>query len=145
MAADRETVRDALATLLETALVGTGLPAQAVYNYRCGDWQGASPVVEVVSKGSDRRRMTARGSRARFLMLVDVYVLYSDEGTWGEDDAEDALDEIEHLIAGVVENNQVTASWGALDYEDVSQRFDVTIGGHGYIWEQVTLGAEVYS
>lgn len=145
MAADRETVRDALATLLETALVGTGLPAQAVFNHRAGDWAGASPVVEVLSRGSDRRRMTARGSHAKFFMQVDVYVLYSDDASWGEDDAEDALDEIEHLIAGVVESNQVTAQWGALDYAEESERFDVAIGGVAYIWERVTLVAEVYS
>lgn len=144
MAADRETVRDALATLLGTALVGSGLPAQAVYNYRKGDWAGASPVVEVSSRGSDRRRMTARGSQAKFFLQADVYVLYSDEASWGEDDAEDALDEIEHLIAGVVESNQVTAQWRALDYAAESERYDVSIGGVGYIWERVTLVAEVF-
>ena len=50
----RETARDALAALLETALVGSGLPAQAVYNYQIGDFQGQSPVVVVSSGPSER-------------------------------------------------------------------------------------------
>ena len=38
MATSRATVRSALATLLEAALVGSGKPAQAVYGYQVGDF-----------------------------------------------------------------------------------------------------------
>lgn len=44
---NRETVRDAFTTLLSTALVGSGLPVQAVYGYKIGDFQGQSPIVIV--------------------------------------------------------------------------------------------------
>lgn len=145
MAANRETVRDALATLLTTALVGTGLPVQQVYNYRTGDFAGKSPVVSVWSHGSDRRRMTARGSRARFNLQVDIFVLYAmADGTWTEAQADDVLDAVELLIAGVVDANQVTAYWGALDYVMESTRYDVAIGGVEYIQEAILLAAEVY-
>ncbi len=144
MAANRETVRDALATLIGTAAVGSGKPVQAVFNYRVGDFGGASPVVVVSSRGSDRRQLTVRGGRAKFFLQVDTLVLYSDEGTWGEDDAEDALDAIEAILAGVVAANQVTAQWAALAYAGESTRMDVMIGGVEYIREAVSLVAEVY-
>lgn len=145
MAANRETVRDALATLLQAALVGSGKPVQAVYNYRTGDFAGASPVVSVFSHGADRRRLTARGSRARFFLQVDIFVVYAlEDGTWTEAQAEDALDAVELLIAGVVDANQVTAYWGALDYVMESTRYDVAIGGIEYIQEAILLVAEVY-
>lgn len=145
MAADRETARDALATLLTAALVGSGKPAQAVYNYRKGEWSGLFPVVEVSSRTSTRTQMTRAGSRATFGLQVDVYVLYAlDDGTWTEALAEDALDEIEHLIAGAVEQNQTTAPWKSLSYAGNSERMDVTIGGVPYIWETIPLVAEVY-
>lgn len=146
MAANRETARDALETLIEAACVGTGLPVQATYNYRVGDFAGASPVVVVSSRGSNRRQMTLKGSRAKFYLQVDVLVLYAlEDGTWTEAQAEDALDRIESLIAGVVTSNQATAAWGALSYVGESIRTDVMIGGVEYIRESVVLEAEVYA
>ena len=49
---NRETVRDALGTLLSAALVGTGKPAQAFYGYMVGDFAGQSPVVVLTSSGT---------------------------------------------------------------------------------------------
>ncbi len=146
MAANRETVRDEVATLLGAALVGSGLPAQEVVNYRKGDLEGKSPVVQVSSYASDRSRMTAKGGRTTVYLLVAMFVLYAlEDGSWTEAQAEDALDQIESLIAGVVQANQVTAYWGALDYDGRSERIDVAIGGQEYIVEALTLKAEVYA
>jgi len=144
MASNRETARDALTTLLQAALVGTGKPAQAVYNYRKADFGGQSPVVTVSSGGSRRQRMTALGGRATFFLQVDIFVLYSDLGTWTEADTEDRLDLIEAAIAGVVDANQSTTSWSALDYADRSTRFAVPLGGIEYAWESIQLSVEVY-
>lgn len=145
MAANREAVRDAFATLLQTALVGTGKPVQEVVNYRKGDLEGKSPVVQVSSYASNRSQMTARGGRTTVYLLVAIFVLYAlEDGTWTEAQAEDALDQIESLIAEVVRSNQATANWGALDYESRSERVDAAIGGQEYIVEAVTLKAEVY-
>jgi hypothetical protein len=142
---NRETVRDAMAALLNTALVGTGLPVQAVYAYRVGDLGGQSPVVVVSSAGSERPRMTAAGGRTTVLLQVDVFVLYSDEGTWGEDDAEDRLDLIEKTIAETLHDNQVTTNWQAVDYAARSERVDVEIGGLEYAREMIPLRVEVYA
>jgi hypothetical protein len=141
---NRETVRDAMAALLNTALVGTGLPAQAVYAYRVGDLGGQSPVVVVSSAGSERPRMTAAGGRTTVLLQVDSFVLYSDEGTWGEDDAEDRLDLIEKTIADTLHANQATTNWQAVDYAAQSERVDVEVGGLEYAREMILLRVEVY-
>lgn len=141
---NRETVRDAMAALLNTALVGTGLPAQVVYAYRVGDLGGQSPVVVVSSAGSERPRMTAAGGRTTVRLQVDVFVLYSDESTWGEDEAEDRLDLIEKTIAETVEANQVTTNWQAVDYAAPSERVDVEVGGLEYAREMILLRVEVF-
>ena len=141
---NRETVRDAMATLLETALVGTGLPAQAVYNYRPADFNGQSPVVVVSSAGSERPRFTAAGGRTSVFLQVDTFTLYSDEGTWNEDDAEDRFDLLEKTIAETLHANQDTTNWDAVDYTSRSERIDVEIGGLEYVREMIPLRVEVY-
>lgn len=141
---NRETVRDAMAALLNTALVGSGLPAQVVYGYRVGDLAGQSPVVVVSSAGSERARMTAAGGRTTIRLQVDVFVLYSDESAWGEDEAEDRLDLIEKTIAETVHSNQVTTNWQAVDYAAPSERVDVEVGGLEYAREMILLRVEVF-
>lgn len=141
---NRETVRDAMAALLNTALVGTGLPVQAVYAYRVGDLGGQSPVVVVSSAGSQRPRMTAAGGRTTVLLQADVFVLYSDEDAWGEDEAEDRLDLIEKTIAETIHSSQVTANWQAVDYAAQSERVDVEVGGLEYAREMILLRVEVF-
>lgn len=133
-----------MTTILQAALVGTGLPVAAVYGYQVGDFAGQSPVVVVSSAGSQRVRMTRAGSRATFYLLISTFVLYSDNASWGEDDAEDAIDAIEALLADVIDDNQVTANWQALDYSDRSQRISVEIGGEEYIYEAVEISVEVF-
>lgn len=140
MASNRKTVRSAFATLLETAL---STLVEKVYDYRIGDFEGQNPVVTVSSAGSQRQRWTFAGSRALFFLQVDVFVLYSDEGTWGEDDAEDRVDDIEAAIAGVVDAYQQTADWFALDLVDRSQRVDVEVGGDEYVREAITVAVGV--
>jgi hypothetical protein len=144
---DRETVRDALTTLLTAKLVGTGKPVKAVYNYRIGDFQGQSPVVTVSSEGS-LRSPAGEGAdiwHNLFYLAVHTFVLYADPGTgWGEDDAEDALDDIERLIADVVMDNDDATYWGHLAFDSRSMRDDVAIGGDDYVREIVTIRAEVY-
>jgi hypothetical protein len=140
MASNRGTVRKAFAALLTTAL---GSLTQATYNYRIGDFGTQNPVLTVSSAGIQRRRATMQGSRATMFLQVDVFVLYSDQGTWNEDDAEDRIDDIEAALAGVIDANQAAANWYALSQSDRSQRVDVEIGGLEYIREVITVAVEV--
>lgn len=145
MASNRETARDALATLIGTAMVGSGKPVQAVYNYRPADFGGQSPVVTVSSSGSERPRLSAAGGRASFYVQIDWFVLYNDRASWTEDLAEDRLDLIESTLAGILADNQATANWQALDYADRSLRADVVVGGVEYARESVSIKVAVFS
>lgn len=142
----RRPAREALAALLTTALVGSGKPATAVYDYLVGDFEGQSPVV-VVASGPMLRLRDNLGEcyRSRFNLRCFVFVAYSDPaGTWTEADAEDAIDAIEAAIADVVlANGRVSGAWDKLTNEEVTELDSVTIGGVEYRREIITLEAEV--
>lgn len=141
----RKACRELMATLLNTALVGTGLPAQIVTDYQLADLSGQSPVVCVSSGQAEHPRLTARGHRSTIELVIDVFVLYSDStGSYTESVAEDVLDDIEALIAGVVSANQETASWSAVDYAGPSE-VGFLVLGDAYKTERITLQVEVYS
>lgn len=140
MASNRGTVRKAFAALLTTAL---GALTQAVYAYRPADFGTQNPVVTVSSAGIQRKRATMQGSRATMYLQIDVFVLYADGAAWGEDDAEDRIDDLEAAIAGVIDANQANANWYALSQADRSQRVDVEIGGVEYVREVLTVAVEV--
>jgi len=142
---NRETARDALATLLETRLVATDEIVQVVYNYRKGDLGGQSPVVCVSSSGSRRAKVDFSGDRENIIyLMVHVFVLYSDQSDWTEDDAEDRLDAIEAAIADVVDaNSSATANWHWIDYFGRSDRMDINLGGHEYIMEAIPVEIEM--
>lgn len=147
MSVSRQTSREALAALLSTALVGSGKPAAAVYDYLVGDFQGQSPVVVVASGPIDRQRDSLGACyRTSFLLRCYVFVAYSDPaGTWTEADAEDAIDAIEVLIADtVLANSRSAGAWDSLTYETATELDSVTIGGVEYRREIITLRGEVY-
>lgn len=144
--ASRRTARETLAGLLTTALVGSGKPAAAVYDYLVGDFQGQSPVV-VVSSGPAERVRDSMGDcyRSRFELRCYVFVAYSDPaGTWTEADAEDAIDAIEVAIADVVlANSRSAGAWDFLALLMPTELDSVTIGGNEYRREIITMTAEV--
>lgn len=146
MAADstnRETVRDALVTLLSSALTGAGNPAQAVYGYQVGDFQGQSPVVVVASAGSQREPFQLRGQRNLLYFNIFVFVLFDDPDTdWDEDDAEDRIDLIEKEIADVVIDNRKTDNWTHIRLEGRSTVDSLQIGGSEYRREVITVRIE---
>lgn len=76
---NRQTIREALAALLVTALEGTGKPAQKVYNHRVSDFQGRSPVVVVASRPTNRSKQ-AQVTRVSSSVKLDVhtFVLYAE-------------------------------------------------------------------
>lgn len=146
---DRKTLREALATLLTTALVGTGLPVNAVYAYQVADTKGKSPVVFVTSAGSWRRN-PEKSSRPTSIAYLDVniLVLYSD-GTvnWTEQHSEERLDLIEKKIGEIVVNNSDNPAqpWMSLDFAGRSEVTSVVIGGKDYSWEIIPLQAQLWA
>lgn len=140
----RKTVRKLIAGLLSSALVGTGLPVQACYDYQIGDFGGQSPVVVVSSRGGGYSDLTFQGTNPVFEYNVHVFVLYATEdGTWTESNAEDTLDDIEALIRQVLENNKKpTMGWESITLAGMSQTDSITIGGIEYRTELFVLRVE---
>ena len=145
---NRETIRDALAAVMETALVdGTPQLAQALYGYQKVDFGSISPVVLVYADGAERPIATYAGGKTSFYLVIGVYVAITDTGgSYTEATAEDRLDAIEAKIADTMEtyrSNQ--ANWLYLDYVDRSYVENVSIGGIPYVSESIPVRVDVYS
>ena len=142
---DRTVVQNALATLLQAALVGTGKPAQAVYAYQVADIGTQTPVVIVTSPGSNRRN-PFKSPRDTSLVYLDVHVLVlyaSPADSWTEANSEAALNTIEKLINGVVADNDETATWMHIDFAGQTRIDPVIIAGKEYRYEVIPLVTEV--
>lgn len=150
----RETVRDFLATLLDTELTGASDPVEAVYNHKVGDFNQQSPVLVVASAGSERNRPRGGRGTARFetsfFLTIFSFVAYAIEGEdWDEQDAEDRLDLVEAGVANVLMDNRSqaqngSAPWDSIEFEgrtDATQ--DVTVGGLAYRREVIDVVARV--
>lgn len=147
-ATNRATVRKALAGLLSTELTGAGKPAQAVYDYKVGDFEGQSPVVLVTSAGSGRKHASyTTAYQNEFNLLVQVWVLYADPGAgWSEADAEDCIDLLEKSIAEVLAGHKSYAGppgWFSIDYNGPSQIIEGNLGGSDYLIELIPVKVEV--
>lgn len=138
----RREVRQAIASLIRAQ----STLAQAVYPYLPPDFAGSSPVITVTGAGSERPRITMRGVKTSFRLVVETFVLYSDPSAtppWTPEDAENTMDDLEADIAVIVANNPTGECWNALSYETVSAVSKVSIGGVAYLYEAIPLTAEV--
>ena len=146
---NRETVRDALTTLLTTALVGTSKPADQVFGYLVSDWAVQSVAVVLVTSAGIGRERTNPGQQTFDVWVyldVWVYVLYNDGGAWTESNGEDRRDAIEKAIADVVQDNVAKEGvWDDLQYDGRTIATDVEIeGGTTYFVERIPLRAHVF-
>lgn len=146
-ATNRKTVRDGLTALLQSGLVGVSLPAQAVYGYAVGDFQGQSPVVRVLSAGTAREEATYdTDTYNTFFLTIEAWVVKADPASsWTEANAEDRLDLIEKSIADILAANYSHASglWDRIGYEGRSQVYDgIVVGGDAYLLEVINIRIE---
>ncbi len=145
MIISRAPVRKHYAALLLPALVGTGLPAQAVFDYLVSDFT-KDPTV-VVSSGAINRRVGGLGNcwDAVITLNVYVFVLYADAATgWTNANAEDAIDAIEAIIADVTVTNQnANGYWGNARYAAPTAPDVIAIGGKAYKREIIKISMEV--
>jgi hypothetical protein len=147
MSYTRETARDALASLLSAALVGTGLPAQAFYGYPVADFQSQSPVVVLRSAGSERTMETMSTRRKSFLHYdIISFTLYADAASsWTEANAEDKLDAIEQVVDETLAANLVNGTtWADIGYDGKSTTGNVTIGGEQFRFELIPIIITVF-
>lgn len=143
----RATIRAAIAALLESALVGTGKPAEAVYDHLKPDFGGASPVVAVASAGSNRAAFAGRGPRVEHELDIYVFVLRAEAGveeSYSAEEADAALDAIEAKVAEVVAANEETADWHLAQYAGESTIITAEIGGEQYWMERIPLRFTLY-
>jgi len=140
----RKAAREKLAALLASSLVGEDKPAQAVYSYQTGDFAGQTPVVVVASGQANHEPNGFGCAKASFQLLVFVFVAYAAAGGWTEADAEDALDDIEAIIADVVEANGRSEAWDKIVYGGPTQPDPVVIGGVEYRRELITFDVQLF-
>lgn len=141
MSTSRETARDALVVDLTTALVGTGLPVKTVKGSKVTDLEGLTPLVSVLSAGTKRVRGTFTGDVPTFYLEIQVWVRQACTG-WTNAQAEDALDEIEALIAAVYESRG-QANWEALEYNGPSRVVEMAVAGNEYYVERIPTIAKL--
>ena len=143
---NRETIRDQLTSIFQTALVGTGKPAQVVYGYLKGDFGQQSPVVVVCSAGSEREKRTnSTRTRNYFYFHVITFTLYSQESSsWGEDDAADRTDLLEKTIYDTIESNKSNSYWADLSVDGKTEIDPVMISGEEYQREIILVKVLVF-
>lgn len=142
----RKDVRKAFAALLRTHMTGSGNPAQSVHDHLVSDFDGESPVVIVGSGPILRDSFVFDGSQAKTRLDVHFFVWYGDKDTAPADytveAAEDILDEMERIMAGVIEQSKETQWWNAITQIGFSERNDLDIGGNYYLRERFVLEVE---
>jgi len=138
----RQELREAVANLLKAKSV----VAQEIFPYLPSDFGGKSPIVCITGAGSERTRITSRGSKATFHIVAETFTLYSDPNAtppWTPQDAENTMDALEEDIATIVASNPSSEHWTSLMYETTSAVSKVTVGGVAYLYEIIPLVAEV--
>lgn len=144
---NRKPVRQKLAALLESELTGQGKPAQAVYRSYPPDFDGQSPVVIVGSSGSQRKPAGIGSDRDRGKAYFDIllFVAAADpKNGWTADMVEDALDDLECAVAGVISRNSRSEAWTNLTYADQPTEPSLArVGGAPYWMERIRLVADI--
>jgi len=138
MSTSRETIRDALVTLLAAKLVGTDLPVKTVTGSKVDDLAGLTPLVAVLSGGTRRQRLTFMGTIPTFYLEVQVWVRQATTG-WTNAQAEDALDRIESLIADVLAENVNEDNWTILEYDGRSTVVELMVAGIPFYMERIPV------
>jgi hypothetical protein len=124
---------------LGDAVVGAGKPAQALYGYVVGDFEGQSPVVVVASAGTDPGRLTARGSQLRYFFDILVFVLRGTSGTdYDEEDADSQLDTVADAVEDWLADNQRGDDWESIEVGRSTIEAQ-TVGGAQYWMERTPL------
>lgn len=132
----RKEIRQHIATLLQTALTGSGNPAQQVYNHFRSAFD-ESPVVCVVSAQIDQSALAFATDEAFYGYEILVFVDRDPDANYTEEDAENKLDEIAQSLFSWIETNARLASyWQHLRRNGNSQITPGTVGGRP-VWMEV--------
>jgi len=133
----RSVVRKAIAAALEAELT----TVETVVNHQASTTGDTSPMLRVMSAGSDRPPSVSAGNVSSFYIILQAWVFYGTvEGQWTEAQAEDALDAIEQEIADWVDNNQQSPGvWKTIRYAQRSRVDTVQFEGEAWLVEDIIL------
>jgi len=141
VAISRRTVREALGTQLTTALTS----ALQVYDYLYSKFEVDSPIVRIITDGSNRPPIYSEGIRSTFYYALQFWVAYYEEGTpAAQQEAEDIVDALEYEFVQWLEANQVSTIWTMIRVDGRSQVRTVLVRGQYWIVETIPLAVEVY-
>lgn len=144
---NRETIRDALSTLLYDTLV-TGGVTDKEFGYKTADF--GQPVSAVVVTSAGTRRVQNPGeATCDVWVLLDVwtFTLESDEAQgWTRADAEDKRDLIEKKTADVYADNYSTSNWLQIEYDGDTEAGEGNVkelGGGSFLIERIPTRVHV--
>jgi hypothetical protein len=141
----RHAFRTALVGLLAPLATGANALVQKIYDHSVGDFSSETPVICIDSDGALRHSMNLLLPPGTLYLSIHVFVLYSDpEGTWTEEQSQDALDAIEAAVTGLIEDHYYEEEpnsypWEALGFADRSMVDDVLVGEVAYRHEVIPL------
>lgn len=138
----RRLVRAELAIRLEPYVRDV---ASEVFDHQPSSVDG-TPIVMVLSSGSDRLRTSRNATRASLFYEIHNAVLYEDAGLgWTRQNAEDALDNLEYDVARFVfGDDHSSENWKDIVYAGRSFIDRVNIGGKEHQDEIIMIQVEVF-
>lgn len=137
----RETVRDALVTLFTAD--GTW---QSVLGYEPKTLDGLSPVLTIISAGTDYDELSGGVNPTEFRFRARSYILVEDQNapsSWGPAQAEDKLDELEKIAREIIRDNAPTGSYGMSREEGFSSPSWIAEKSLLYRFEDVFIIAHI--
>lgn len=126
------------------SLLADSITVADVDNHQ-SELDGRSPVVRVMSAGSNRPDVESSGYYSQFRFVLQAWVLAEPQSGYTLADAEDVLDDVEAEIASWVENSQnIPEWWAGIQYSTFSNVSKVKIGGEMWLTEDVMITLETY-
>lgn len=149
-AVSRKVIRDELVGKLTPPLTGTG-PYQQVLNYDKRDFDGKTPILMVLSVGTQRDPFGINTDKYRtffrFNLLSFILNKPITKDGYTEQDIEDTLDLCEkELVDAIKDNRRNVGFWESLylEVDESSEVIPANVGGEPYLMETVIVIAEAH-
>lgn len=145
MTANRKTLRADIKTEFAPEFADLLVTTDDFYSYEPSSYGGHSPVIFLASAGAEHPEVTKKINSAVFIE-VHMLTLYKDSnGVYTEQQAADALDDLENRLSQTVETKRVVANkWQKLSFEARSFAEPTPVGGELYLHEVALLRASLF-
>ena len=137
----RTDIRQVLAALLETALVGTGKPADVVYRYRKSKIDKNFAIC-VCSSNVNREKQAQPTRVTNYIDLeIMIFTIYAADN-FTEEQSEDKADDLEKAVSDVLMDNDSTDDWEQLAFNGDSE-YDVAVLVNGKTYRIETIPVRI--